>query len=80
MSDCCDSSLSTGVLVGEEDRTEQKSIRTIALIGPPNCGKTTLFNQLTGLKKVQGVRFIAIRWSSCCNGGQSLDSCWTNAS
>jgi ferrous iron transport protein B len=30
------------------------SIRTIALIGNPNCGKTTLFNELTGLRQKVG--------------------------
>ncbi len=29
-------------------------VRTIALIGPPNCGKSTLFNRLTGLRQKVG--------------------------
>ena len=31
------------------------SLFTIALIGNPNCGKTTLFNNLTGAKAVGGI-------------------------
>lgn len=33
---------------------ESSSFRTVALIGPPNCGKTTLFNRLTGLRQKVG--------------------------
>ncbi len=35
-------------------RDTSKSFRTIAVVGPPNSGKTTLFNRLTGLRQKVG--------------------------
>lgn len=35
-------------------QTARKSSYTIALVGNPNCGKTTLFNQLTGARQRVG--------------------------
>ena len=39
-----------GVLPAELEKTS----RTVALVGPPNSGKTTLFNRLTGLRQKVG--------------------------
>ncbi|MEM7103634.1 MAG: ferrous iron transport protein B [Bacteroidota bacterium] len=37
-----------------ENTSVKKSVYTVALIGNPNCGKSTVFNQLTGLRQKTG--------------------------
>jgi ferrous iron transport protein B len=51
MSDCCASSPAILEIPKEQDGA---AVRTVAVIGPPNCGKTTVFNRLTGLRQKVG--------------------------
>src|ERR1039457_2923110 len=37
-----------------QDEALDTSYRTVAVVGPPNSGKTTLFNRLTGLRQKVG--------------------------
>jgi ferrous iron transport protein B len=47
MSSCC----STPVFEPPAEQPPEGALRTIVLIGPPNSGKSTLFNRLTGLRQ-----------------------------
>jgi ferrous iron transport protein B len=40
--------------LAEKSSESAAAFRTIAIVGPPNCGKTTLYNRLTGLRQKVG--------------------------
>ena len=70
MSDCC----APPALEGPITPSAPGVLRTVALIGPPNSGKSTLFNRLTGLRqKVANYPGVTVEQRMGRMGGISRD-------